>query len=306
MQTTLSSDRQIKGIGLHSGALVRMVLRPAAPDTGIVFRRVDCPAGRNEIAVSPANWVEASLCTVLRNAHDVQISTVEHLLAALHGCGIHNALIEIDGPEVPILDGSAAPFVAHILATGLRRQDAPLKVARILKPVEVSRNGAVARLLPASSLQIAFEIDFDDAAIGHQARAFDMANGAFLRELSDCRTFCRRADVETMQQNGLALGGTLDNAVVFDGGRVLTPGGLRRPDEPVRHKMLDAMGDLYVMGRPLVGRYEGVRAGHALTGLLLQKLCATPDAYEIATCDLSQRIRLPGAGISLRDLPLSA
>lgn len=306
MQNTLSAERMIVGTGLHSGALVRLKLLPAAPDTGITFRRVDCASEINEIPVNPGSWIEASLCTVLQNAHGVRVSTVEHLLAALHGCGVHNATIEIDGPEVPILDGSAAPFVAQILATGVRRQDAPLRVVRVLKPVEVARDGAVARLLPAPSLEIAFEIAFDDAAIGHQSKALAMRNGAFLRELSDCRTFCRRADVEAMQSRGLALGGTLDNAVVFDNGTVLSPGGLRRKDEPVRHKMLDAMGDLYVLGLPLIGRYEGVRAGHALTGRLLKSLLATPDAFEVITCDDQMRMRMPGVGISPRDLPLSA
>lgn len=296
----------IVGTGVHSGALVRLRMCPAAPDTGIVFRRVDCASDVNEIPVGPASWLEASLCTVLQNAHGVRVSTVEHLLAALHGCGIHNAIVEIDGPEVPILDGSAAPFVTQILAAGIHRQYADLKVARILKPVEVTRDGAIARLVPAASLEISFEIAFDDMAIGHQAKALEMRNGTFLRELSDCRTFCRRADIEAMQSRGLALGGTLDNAVVFDNGQVLSPGGLRRTDEPVRHKMLDAMGDLYVLGLPVIGRYEGVRAGHALTGRLLKALLATPGAYEIVSCNDQMRMRMPGVGITPRDLPLSA
>ncbi len=306
MQHTLLSDCQIAGNGLHSGALVRMTLRPAAADAGILFRRVDVAPGTGDIRVNPENWVEASLCTVLQNAHGVRVSTVEHLLAALHGCGVHNTVIEIDGPEVPILDGSAAPLVAHILAVGLYRQTAPLQVLRVLETVEIARDGAVARLMPAPELQISFEIDFADEAIGHQRKALSMCNGAFLRELSDCRTFCRRADVEAMRARGLALGGTLHNAVVFDRDKVLSPGGLRRSDEPVRHKMLDVMGDLYVLGRPLVGRYEGVRAGHALTGLLLRKLLATPGASELVRCPAGSRARMPGAGISLRDLPLSA
>ncbi len=306
MQYTLSSRRTVVGTGLHSGALVRMALLPGAADTGLVFRRVDCAPGSNEIRVCPENWVEAQLCTQLRNAHGVRVSTVEHLLAALHGCGVHNAVIELDGPEVPILDGSAAPFVAHILAAGLRMQQAPLQVYRVCQTVEVERDGAVARLSPADTLEIAFEISFDEAAIGHQSQAMRMSNGTFLRELSDCRTFCRRADVEFMQSRGLALGGTLDNAVVFDQGRVLSPGGLRRPDEPVRHKMLDVMGDLYVLGRPIIGRYEGVRAGHALTGLLLRKLLATPGALELTPCSHATRARMPGVGITQRDLPLSA
>ncbi len=283
-----------------------MTLRPAAPDTGLMFRRTDVAPGKGDVRVRPENWVEASLCTVLQNEHGVRVSTVEHLLAALHGCGVHNALIEIDAGEVPILDGSAAPFVAQILAAGLKPQSMPLQVLRILEPVEVSRNGARARLSPAPTLEIAFEIEFEDVAIGRQSKMLSMCNGTFLRELSDCRTFCRRADVEAMQSRGLALGGTLDNAVVFDRDKVLSPGGLRRSDEPVRHKMLDVMGDLYVLGRPVVGRYEGLRAGHALTGLLLRKLLATPGAFEVVRSTAESRARMPGAGISLRDLPLSA
>ncbi len=306
MQTTLNATRVIAGTGLHTGLPVRMTLRPAQADTGVLFRRTDLPAGTGDIPVHPSSWVAAPLCTLIRNAHGARVSTVEHLLAALHGCGVHNALVEIDGPEVPILDGSAAPFVSHILAAGLRVQHAPLRALRVLKPVEVTQGAARARLLPAESLEISFEIEFDDAAIGRQRKTLDMGNGAFLRELSDCRTFCRRADVEAMQRSGLALGGTLDNAVVFDAGTVLTPGGLRRADEPVRHKMLDAMGDLYVLGLPLLARYEGLRAGHAMTGQLLQALLATPGASEVVTCDAAMRARMPGVGISRRDLPLSA
>ncbi len=306
MQQTLAKDWTLSGTGLHSGKPVRLRVRPAPANTGLVFRRVDCPEPIRDIAVTPENWLEASLCTVLRNEHDIRVTTIEHLLAAFHGCGVHNAIIEIDNEEVPILDGSAAPFVRRILAVGLVEQDTPLRVLRVLKPVVVVRDGASAALLPARQLELAFEIAFDEPAIGHQQEQLVMSNGAFLRELSDCRTFCLRRDVERMQAVGLALGGTLDNAVVFDEGRVLTPGGLRREDEPVRHKMLDAMGDLYVAGLPMIARYEGVRAGHALTGRLLQTLFAQPDAYDIVTLNGPARKRLPGVGVSLSDLPLSA
>jgi len=293
-------------MGLHSGKPVRMRVCPAPVDTGLVFQRMDCPAAIRDIPVHPESWVEASLCTVLANAHGLRVTTIEHLLAALHGCGVHNARIEIDSEEVPILDGSAAPFVRKILAAGLIEQDAPLRVLRVLKPVMVEKGGASAALRPARQLELAFEIDFSEPAIGHQRHHMVMSNGAFLRELSDCRTFCLRRDVEQMQAAGLALGGTLDNAVVFDQGRVLSPSGLRRADEPVRHKMLDTMGDLYVAGLPMLARYEGIRAGHALTGRLLQALLAQPDAFEIVTLDGSTERRLPGMGISARDMPLSA
>ncbi|MGY6547809.1 MAG: UDP-3-O-acyl-N-acetylglucosamine deacetylase [Roseinatronobacter sp.] len=306
MQNTLAKDATISGTGLHSGKPVRVRLRPAPVDTGLLFRRVDAAPGTQDIRVTPENWVEASLCTILANAHGVRVVTIEHLLAALHGCGIHNVIVELDSEEVPILDGSAAPFVRKILATGVQGQGAPLRVLRVLQPVTVTKDAARATLLPAPALELAFEIDFADPAIGYQSRAFRMANGAFLRELSDCRTFCLRRDVEAMQAAGLALGGTLDNAVVFHEGEVLSPGGLRRADEPVRHKMLDVMGDLYVAGMPLLARYEGVRAGHALTGRVLQALFARPEAYEIVTISPLALRSLPGAGISMADLPLSA
>jgi UDP-3-O-[3-hydroxymyristoyl] N-acetylglucosamine deacetylase len=303
MQRTLAREISINGIGLHGGKPVRMVVRPAAADTGLLFRRTDL--GR-VIVVSPENWVEASLCTILRNATGDEVRTVEHVLAALHGCGVHNAVIDIDGPEVPILDGSAAPFVRRILEAGLQDMDAPLQVLRVLRDVSVQRGDALAVLRPADEFRMSFDINFPDPAIGHQSASMNLRNGAFLKELSDCRTFCMRGDVETMQANGLALGGTLENAVVFDKGRILSPGGLRRRDEPVRHKMLDAMGDLYVLGRPLLAHYQGVRAGHALTGLLLKALLADKRNYRVEPCSAQMHARLPGMGASLRDLPLSA
>ncbi|NBB96886.1 MAG: UDP-3-O-[3-hydroxymyristoyl] N-acetylglucosamine deacetylase [Alphaproteobacteria bacterium] len=303
MQRTVLRDIPVSGVGLHGGKPVRMVIRPAAPDAGLAFYRSDVDS---VIAVSPANWVEANLCTLLRNAAGHEVRTIEHLLAALHGCGVHNALIDIDGPEVPILDGSAAPFVRRLLEAGLVESDAPLYVLRVLRDVSVRRGDACASLRPAEEFRMSFGIAFDDPAIGRQSASMRLHNGAFLRELSDCRTFCLRADVEAMQANGLALGGSLDNAVVFDRGRVLSPGGLRRQDEPVRHKMLDAMGDLYVLGCPLLGHYQAERAGHAVTGLLLQALLADPRNYRIEPCQPHLQAHLPGMGTSLRDLPLSA
>jgi UDP-3-O-[3-hydroxymyristoyl] N-acetylglucosamine deacetylase len=301
MQQTLATPIQFKGMGLHSGKPVTLTLMPAPADHGIVFVRTDLADG--VIAVSPDAWVEASLCTVLANGAGAQVSTIEHLMAALHGCGIHNLRIDIDGPEVPILDGSAAPFVARILQTGIVSCGAPLQVFRVLRRVEVSHGQAKAALMPSDVLEVAFHIDFAEKAIGTQTHDLRMSNGTFLRELSDCRTFCLRGDVEAMQERGLALGGSLENAVVFHEGRVLSPGGLRRADEPVRHKMLDAMGDLYVAGRPIIGRYEGVRAGHALTGKLLRALFADPANYALTFCPADAFAKLPGANVSAHDLP---
>lgn len=303
MQYTLATSITLGGTGLHSGKPASVTLFPAPADYGLQFHRTDLSAPNNIIPVSPEFWVEASLCTVLANPSGASVSTIEHLLAALHGCGIHNLRIEIDGPEVPILDGSAAPFVARILAAGLRPCNAPLQVLRVLRPVSVSNGAAHASLYPSDVLEVAFRIDFDDRAIGSQAHDLRMSNGTFLRELSDCRTFCLRSDVEAMQARGLALGGSLENALVFDQGKLLSPGGLRRRDEPVRHKMLDAMGDLYVAGRPIIARYEGVRAGHALTGRLLRELLSDADNYALTPCAPHELSRLPGADISLRDLP---
>lgn len=305
MQNTLVQSVNFTGVGLHSGAPVTMTVHPAPADHGIWFRRTDLVAD----ALVPARWdavVPSKLCTLIANAAGVMVSTVEHIMAALAGSAVHNALIDIDGPEVPILDGSAAPFVAGLLQAGLAPQDAPVRAIKVLKPVEVREGEAVARLVPSDMLEIDFRIEFTDAAIGRQEKVLNMANGAFVRELSDSRTFCRNAEVVAMRERGLALGGTLDNAVVFEGDKVLSPGGLRHADEPVRHKMLDALGDLALAGGPILGRYTGIRAGHALTNRLLRALFADPSAWRVHDCVGLASGKLPGVGVRPADLPLSA
>jgi UDP-3-O-[3-hydroxymyristoyl] N-acetylglucosamine deacetylase len=227
-------------------------------------------------------------------------------MAALAGTGIHNALIEIDGPEVPILDGSSAPFVQAILARGARRLPAPVRALEIRSEIRVETDAGWAALAPSDSFEMAFDIEFPDAAIGRQRLDLDLSNGAFVRELCDARTFCRQSDVAAMRANGLALGGTLRNAVVVEGDRVLSPGGLRRADEAVRHKMLDAVGDLALAGGPVFGRYTGHRAGHALTNMLLRKLFATPGAVRMVSCDPARAARLPGVGAELAQMPAVA
>lgn len=304
MQHTLKSDAIFVGTGLHSGQPVRMVVRPAAADSGIWFRRVDVS---DEDALIPARWdavVASRLCTLVANGAGLSVSTIEHVMAALAGCGIHNALIEIDGPEVPILDGSAAPFVERFLASGLWAQSAPVRAIRVLKTIEVREGEAVARLEPSKMLEIDFCIDFSEAAIGRQEKMLDMSNGAFVRELCDSRTFCRQADVDTMRANGLALGGNLENAVVFEGDRVVSPGGLRYADEPVRHKMLDALGDLALAGGPILGRYTGLRAGHALTNRLLRALFDDDGAWVEVDCAAPTGRKLPGVGVVRADIPV--
>ncbi len=302
MQTTVGHQISFEGVGLHSGKPVHMAILPATAGHGIVFRRTDVTGADRRI---PALWdhvTPSKLCTLVENADGVSVSTIEHVMAALVGAGVHNALIEIDGPEVPILDGSSAPFVEGIRAAGLRLLAGPLRAIRVLKPVEVREGEAWARLEPAAALEIDFAIDFTDAAIGRQEKTLHMANGAFVRELMDSRTFCRQSDVELMQANGLALGGTYENAVVYDGDKVLSPGGLRHADEAVRHKMLDALGDLALAGAPILGRYVGHRAGHAMTNRLLRALFAEPGAWAWEDCSEAQAYSLPGAGVCVAAL----
>ena len=307
MQTTIKSAISFSGTGLHSGLPATVTLRPASAHHGIWFSRSDVAVGDRLI---PARWDAVNrspLCTKLENRTGLSVSTVEHLMAALAGCGIHNVLVEIDGPEVPILDGSSVPFVRGIMQRGIRRLAAPVMAFEVLKTVTVQDGDATATISPADTLRIDFEIDFADAAIGQQRKSLVMNNGSFARELCDSRTFCRQADVEAMQANGLALGGAPgENAVVFDGDEVLSPGGLRHADEPVRHKMLDALGDLALAGAPLLGHYQGSRAGHSLTNTLLRALFATPDAVRLVTCDAAQAARLPGYGLVWDEIPAVA
>ena len=302
MQRTLKHPIRIAGKGLHSGQMAELRLLPASAEYGIWFRRVDVADRDNLIPALYDHVSGTHLCTRLTNAEGVEVSTVEHLMAALAGTGVHNALIEIDGPEIPIMDGSSDRFVSAITKAGLLEQSAPIRAIRILKPVSVHIDGVSAALLPADNLEIEFTIDFDDVAIGRQSKRLNMSNGAFVRELSDSRTFCRRSDVDLMRSAGLALGGGLENAIVVDGADILNPEGFRHHDECVRHKMLDALGDLYLAGAPVIGRYCGDKAGHSATNLLLRKLFSTPNAWEMILCDDEQWGDLPGARASQRDL----
>jgi UDP-3-O-[3-hydroxymyristoyl] N-acetylglucosamine deacetylase len=268
---------------------------------GLWFARADLPNS----AMMPARYDAvpmSRLCTKLRGDDGAEVSTIEHIMAALAGCGIHNALVAVDGPELPILDGSAAPFVRAFLAAGIQQQDAPIHAIEILREVKVTDGDSIATLSPASGLEMDFTIDFADAAIGRQRRVANLANGRFVREFCDSRTFCRKSDVDAMHAAGLALGGSYDNAVVVDGDTVLTPGGLRHADEAVRHKMLDALGDLALAGAPILGRYTGVRAGHMLTNQLLRALFTSHGAWRVVECTPQQAASLPGIGVTGADL----
>ncbi len=301
MQATIRTDVSFSGIGLHTGRLVRMTIRPRAANMGLWFRRTDLP----DQPFIPARYdrvPESRLCTRLDGDGGASVSTVEHVMAALAGCGIHNALVEVDGPEVPILDGSAAPFVRGILAAGIQRQDAAVVALAVTREIVVTDGPAMASLAPAAGLEMDFSIDFADSAIGRQRRVANLANGRFVREYCDSRTFCRQADVDAMHAAGLALGGSYENAVVVDGNAVLSPGGFRHADEAVRHKMLDALGDLALAGAPMLGRYTGVRAGHMLTNRLLRAVFATPGAVRVVECSPEQAAGLPGMGVNSADL----
>ncbi|MFZ7089529.1 UDP-3-O-acyl-N-acetylglucosamine deacetylase [Primorskyibacter sp. 2E233] len=303
MQTTIRSAISFHGVGLHSGKPAKLTIRPATAEYGIWFKRTDISLGDTMV---PARYdaVETSpLCTSIKNAAGVAVSTIEHVMAALAGCGVHNALIEIDGPECPILDGSSAPFVRGIMSRGVRELAAPVRAIEILLPVSVHTANGWARLTPGQGSSMSFHIDFADEAIGVQEKRLNMANGTFVRELCDSRTFCRAADVDAMRAAGKALGGTYENAVVVDGDKVLSPGGLRHEDEAVRHKMLDALGDLSLAGAPIIGHYEGHKAGHAITNALLREVFANPDAFRFVLCDDRMAARLPGAGVERHEVP---
>ena len=302
MQTTLSTSLTFSDIGLHSGASVTLRIHPAAADHGIWIKRTDITIGDPLIAARWDNVEQTQLCTKLVNDLGGEVSTVEHVMAALAGCGVHNALIEVDGPEFPILDGSAVPFVRAILGAGVVALDVPVCAIRILAPVEFKTDQGWARFEPSDAPEMQFAIDFADRAIGKQSKSLNLSNGSFVRELCDSRTFCRNSDVETMRANGLALGGTLENAVVVDGDQILSPGGLRHADEAVRHKMLDALGDMALAGAPIIGRYVGHRAGHALTNSLLRAMFANSKCFEVVTCDHDTAALLPGAGAHLDEV----
>jgi UDP-3-O-[3-hydroxymyristoyl] N-acetylglucosamine deacetylase len=277
-QTTIQRTASIKGVGLHTGAKVQIHFCPAPAYTGIVFRRVDLEGF--EIPASPEYVAHVSYATALVRK-GVLVATVEHLLAAFHGCGVDNAIVEIDGFEVPILDGSGAPFVEMIQAAGLTELDAPRQYLRILKPVEVTDGGKFMVISPASAFFIRCTIVFDHPLIGTQQRDLHIANGTFSREIAPARTFIGLHQVESLRQMGLIRGGSLENAIVLTQDGVLNEEGLRFPDEFVRHKIMDLIGDLALLGRPILGRVEAVRAGHALHNALVSNLLRDPHAWEI-------------------------
>ncbi len=283
-QRTLKSMTRAMGVGLHSGQRVELTLRPAPVNTGIVFRRVDLPHPV-DIPVNAASVTDTRLASTLSKG-DARVLTVEHLMSACAGLGLDNLIIDITAEEVPILDGSAASFVYLLQSAGVVEQDAPRRFIRIIQPVEVREgeggNLKWARLEPYHGYKLHFEIEFDHPAVGAtgQSFEFDLGEGQYAREIARARTFGFTRDVEMMRSHGLARGGGLDNAIVMDDYKVLNADGLRYSDEFVKHKILDAIGDLYILGHPLLAAYSAFRSGHGLNNKLLRELLAHPDAYE--------------------------
>lgn len=286
-QRTLKTLTRAVGVGLHSGQRVELTLRPAQPDTGIVFRRVDLPQPV-DIPISAAAVTDTRLASTIGTGN-AKVHTVEHLMSACAGLGIDNLYVDITAEEVPILDGSAASFVFLLQSAGVELQNAPRRFIRVTRPVEVRQGeGAAAkwaRLTPYHGYKLSFEIEFDHPAVDStgQRVEFDMGQGNYSRDIARARTFGFTRDVEMMRANGLALGGGLDNAIVMDDYKVLNSEGLRYDDEFVKHKILDAMGDLYLIGKPLLAAYSAFRSGHAMNNLLLRELLAQRDAWEEVT-----------------------
>ena len=286
-QRTLKTLTKAVGVGLHSGQRVELTLRPAPPDTGIRFRRVDL-AEPVEIPVEATSVTDTRLASTISRGK-AKVHTIEHIMSACAGLGIDNLIIDITAEEVPILDGSASSFVYLLQSAGSVAQDAPRRFIRVLKPVEVREGEGSrlkwARLEPYHGFKLSFQIEFDHPAVSASGQVveFDLGSGQYAREIARARTFGFTRDVEMMRSHGLALGGGLDNAIVLDDYKVLNADGLRYQDEFAKHKILDAMGDLYIVGKPLLAAYSAYRSGHALNNQLLRALLAQPDSYDIVT-----------------------
>ncbi|MEY2854234.1 MAG: hypothetical protein RL030_1366 [Pseudomonadota bacterium] len=282
-QRTLKNVIRATGVGLHTGTKIHMTLRPAEADTGIVFRRTDMP-GSPDIPAFAENVGETRLGTTLVQG-EAKVSTVEHLLSAFAGLGIDNAIIEVDAPEVPIMDGSAGPFVFLLQSAGIAEQDAPKRFVRVRRTVEVRDGDKWARFDPYDGFRVNFEIEFDHPIFKRhsQKASMDFSTTSYLKEVSRARTFGFMRDLETMRKHNLALGGNLDNAIVLDDSRIMNEDGLRSEDEFVKHKILDAIGDLYLLGHSLIGEFTGFKSGHDLNNKLLRALLADRSTWEELT-----------------------
>ena len=294
-QRTLKNVIRATGIGLHTGEKIYLTLRPAAADSGIVFRRTDLPKPV-EVRACPEHVTDTRLSTTLE-ANGVKISTVEHLMSAFAGLGIDNAYVDLTAAEVPIMDGSAGPFVFLIQSAGIQEQAAPKRFIQIRRPVEVREGDKWARFEPHEGFKVSFSIDFDHPTLRNtrQVATMDFCTTSFVKEVSRARTFGFMRHLEALRQDGLARGGGLDNAIVMDDFRVLNEDGLRYEDEFVKHKVLDAIGDLYLLGHPLIGAFSAHKSGHALNNKLLRALLANESAWQLVSYNESERATIPFA-----------
>lgn len=290
-QRTLKNKIQTTGVGLHTGKKVTLTLRPAPDNTGIIYRRTDLSPAV-DFPVDAKSVRDTMLCTCLVNENNVRISTVEHINAALAGLGIDNIIIEVDAPEIPIMDGSASPFIYLLLDAGIAEQDAPKKFLRVKQTVRVENGDKWAEIKPYSGFKLDFTIDFNHPAIDGSSQRYqmDFSSESFIRQISRARTFGFMRDIEMLQSKGLCLGGSLDCAIVVDDYRVLNEDGLRFDDEFVRHKMLDTIGDLYMCGHNMLAEVVCYKSGHALNNQLLQALLANQEAWEFVTFDDAQAV----------------
>ena len=292
-QRTLKNTIKATGVGLHSGKKVYLTLKPAPVDTGIVFVRTDLEVPV-EIKAHALNVGDTTLSTTLVNG-DVSVDTVEHLLSACAGLGIDNAFIEVSAPEVPIMDGSAGPFVFLLQSAGIVEQERPKRFIRVLKSINVQDGDKFARFEPYDGFNIKFTIDYDHPVFRNRSQVteFEFSTSAFVKEVSRARTFGFMRDFEYLRANNLALGASVNNAIAVDDYRVLNEDGLRYEDEFVKHKVLDAVGDLYLLGHSLIGRFVGYKSGHGLNNILLRELLKNPDAWEFATYDDTNEAQMP-------------
>ena len=291
LQRTLKQTISATGVGLHSGERVKLTLHPAAPDTGIVFRRTDLPAPV-EVAVQPSLVNDTRLSSTLVTDTGVRVGTIEHLMSAFAGLGIDNVVVDVTAAEIPIMDGSAAPFIFLLQTAGIEEQAKPKKFIRVKKPVEVVEGDKWVKLLPHDGFSVELSIEFNHPAFNRapQTVHIDFATRSYIDEISRARTFGFMHEVEYMRQHGLGRGGNLNNAIVIDDEYVLNPEGLRFPDEFVRHKILDAIGDLYIVGHPLIAAFSGHKSGHALNNKLLRVLQDTPDAWEFVSFSQPEQV----------------
>ncbi|MCH8918496.1 MAG: UDP-3-O-acyl-N-acetylglucosamine deacetylase [Alphaproteobacteria bacterium] len=301
-QKTLKNAIGCSGVGLHTGIQVTMMICPAEADSGIRFKRTDISGGQAIIAGTWRNIIESKLCSTVANEDGVEVKTIEHLMAAFAGLGIDNVLVEINGREIPIMDGSAAPFVFLIECAGILEQDRPRRAVKILKPVIVSEARCEAALVPGEGFSVAFDIEFNSPLVASQYHYVEFTDGAFKKEISSARTFGFEHEVAALRAGGMLLGGSLDNAVVVSGEKVLNDSGLRYGNEFVRHKILDSVGDLYLAGAPIIGHFRGSRSGHAMNHRLLEALFADADAWTMVPMT-RERARTPDAGTGTAKAP---